>query len=125
MGALSAHFKLISRNLNYIPCIDFNIDFDELDLTNSSYTALDASLPFFFLVTLRFLTFLTINFFLSFSHCFLLLLLLFYHNNTHALTTNDDEVENESENTHRENGRGQFMSDGPDRSWRNIQDGKV
>ena len=29
-------FKLISRNWNYIPCIDFSIDLDELDLTNSA-----------------------------------------------------------------------------------------
>ena len=36
MGALSAHFKLISRNLNYIPCIDFNIDFD--DIAHGSFT---------------------------------------------------------------------------------------
>ena len=59
-----------------------------------------------------------ISFFLSFSHCFLLLL-LFYHNNT--LWRRSWKRERE----HRENDRGQFMSDGPDRSWRNIQDGKV
>ena len=75
-------------------------------------------LPFFFLVTL--FVWLLLNFFLSFF-------LSLFSSSSSILPQQQHRLWRRSWKRERErkNDRGQFVSDGPDRSWRNIQDGKV